>query len=83
MTDKLWVNKYAPKTVKECVLPKRIKDVFQQFVDEGHCPNLLLAGSAGCGKCLDYDTKVSLKVDAETADLITNFIKSKKAGIGG
>jgi len=48
--DKLWVNKYAPKTIEDCVLPARIKNVFEQFVIDGHCPNLLLAGSAGCGK---------------------------------
>jgi len=48
--DKLWVNKYAPAKIEDCVLPQRIKNVFSKFVEDGHCPNLLLAGSAGCGK---------------------------------
>ena len=46
----LWVEKYRPKTISECILPESIKDTFQQFVEKGEIPNLLLAGPAGCGK---------------------------------
>ena len=46
----LWVEKYRPKTIEECILPNSIKDTFQQFVEKGEIPNLLLAGPAGCGK---------------------------------
>ena len=46
----LWVEKYRPKTIDDCILPKSIKDTFQKFVDKGEIPNLLLAGPAGCGK---------------------------------
>ena len=49
-SDFLWVEKYRPKTVQECILPQSIKDTFQQFVEKGEIPNLLLAGPAGCGK---------------------------------
>ncbi len=49
-SDFLWVEKYRPKTVQECILPDGIKDTFQQFVDKGEIPNLLLSGPAGCGK---------------------------------
>jgi DNA polymerase III delta prime subunit len=49
-SDFLWVEKYRPKTVQECILPDSIKDTFQQFVDKGEIPNLLLSGPAGCGK---------------------------------
>ena len=49
-TEFLWVEKYRPKTIDECILPKSIKDTFQKFVDKGEIPNLLLAGPAGCGK---------------------------------
>ena len=48
--DFLWVEKYRPKTIEECILPEGIKDTFQQFVGKGEIPNLLLAGPAGCGK---------------------------------
>ena len=46
----LWVEKYRPKTIEECILPANIKKTFQDFLDKGEVPNLLLAGPAGCGK---------------------------------
>ena len=46
----LWVEKYRPKKIEDCILPSGIKDTFQQFVNRGEIPNLLLAGPAGCGK---------------------------------
>ena len=49
-SDFLWVEKYRPKTVQECILPESIKDTFQQFAEKGEIPNLLLSGPAGCGK---------------------------------
>jgi len=48
--DFLWVEKFRPKTVEETILPKNLKKTFQQFVDQGNVPNLLLAGSSGTGK---------------------------------
>jgi replication factor C small subunit len=51
MSDEyLWVEKYRPHTVSDCILPDRIKKVFQSYVDTGSIPNLLLTGSAGVGK---------------------------------
>ena len=46
----LWVEKYRPQTISECVLTDDLKKTFQQFVDDGHIPNLLLSGGAGVGK---------------------------------
>ena len=46
----LWVEKYRPKTIEECILPPNIKKTFQDFLDKGEIPNMLLAGPAGCGK---------------------------------
>ncbi len=48
--DFLWVEKYRPKTIEECILPEQIKKTFLDFLDKGEVPNLLLAGPAGCGK---------------------------------
>ena len=50
MNDFLWCQKYRPKTVSECILPERLKTVFQEFVNSGNIPNLLLTGTAGVGK---------------------------------
>ena len=50
MNEILWVEKYRPQTIKDAILPFELKQTFQQFVDNQNCPNLLLSGSAGCGK---------------------------------
>ena len=46
----LWVEKYRPKTVKDCILPDSLKIPFQEFVDKGEIPNMILAGGPGVGK---------------------------------
>lgn len=50
MDTYLWVEKYRPATVDDCILPTDLKQTFQEFVDQGHIPNLILSGSAGTGK---------------------------------
>ena len=50
MKEFLWVEKYRPKTVQDCVIPSNLKRAFQQFVDNKEVPNLLLCGTAGTGK---------------------------------
>ena len=50
MEHLLWVEKYRPKTVSDCILPDRIKTVFQEYVNQKNIPNLLLSGGAGIGK---------------------------------
>ena len=48
--DFLWVEKYRPQTIEECILPSDLKNTFQSFVTNGEVPNLLLCGTAGVGK---------------------------------
>ena len=48
--DFLWVEKYRPHVVEECILPETTKQVFRGFVEQGELPNLLLSGTAGVGK---------------------------------
>lgn len=48
--DFLWVEKYRPKTIADCILPDNIKKTFSEFLNTGEIPNLLLTGPAGCGK---------------------------------
>ena len=48
--DFLWVEKYRPQTIEECILPSDLKSTFQAFVKKGEIPNLLLSGTAGIGK---------------------------------
>ena len=46
----LWVEKYRPQTIDDCVLPAELKKTFNEIVQGRQLPNLLLAGSAGLGK---------------------------------
>ena len=46
----LWVEKYRPKTINECILPDRLKTIFQQISSEGRIPNMILSGGPGMGK---------------------------------
>jgi len=46
----LWVEKYRPQKIDDCVLPQALKDTFRQYVEQGELPNFLFAGSAGVGK---------------------------------
>ena len=50
MTNFIWVEKYRPTSIDECILPKSIKKTFQDFVERGEIPNMLLSGPPGIGK---------------------------------
>jgi len=50
MSEYLLCEKYRPHSVEECILPDRIKSVFQEYVNTENIPNLMLTGPAGCGK---------------------------------
>lgn len=50
MNNFLWVEKYRPATIEDCILPAEMKRTFQQFVDDKNIPNLLLSGGPGVGK---------------------------------
>lgn len=46
----LWVEKYRPRVIEDCILPESIKSTFKEFLLKGEVPNLLLCGTAGTGK---------------------------------
>jgi len=50
MTEFIWVEKYRPSTVEDCILPDSLKNMFKEFVKQGEVITLLLAGPPGCGK---------------------------------
>ena len=50
MNDFLWVEKYRPEKVDDCILPDESKAMFKGFLEQGEIPNLLLSGPAGIGK---------------------------------
>jgi DNA polymerase III delta prime subunit len=46
----LWVEKYRPQSIEECILPESLKNTFKEFIKSGQVPNFLFSGSAGVGK---------------------------------
>ena len=50
MSDFIWVEKYRPQTIEDCILPDNIKKTFKEFLNKGEIPNMLLAGPPGVGK---------------------------------
>ena len=50
MSDFLWVEKYRPKKISDCILTEDLKNTFSKFLKQKEIPNLLLSGTAGTGK---------------------------------
>jgi DNA polymerase III delta prime subunit len=50
MSDFLWVEKYRPRKIQDCILSEDLKQTFLEFVKKKEIPNLLLSGTAGTGK---------------------------------
>ena len=50
LEETVFVEKYRPKIISDCVLPKSIKKELSDFIKTGNIPNLIFHGSNGCGK---------------------------------
>ena len=91
MTEQiLWTEIYRPRKVEECILPDSIKHTFQEYVDRGVIPNLLLSGSAGVGKTtiakalcnqIGCDYIVINGSDESGIDVLRNKIKNYASSI--
>ena len=46
----LFVEKYRPRSIEECILPTDLMNTFREMVKSGTPQNLLLCGPAGTGK---------------------------------
>ena len=46
----LWVEKYRPQKIDDCILPDNLKKTFHDYIKQGELPNFLFCGSAGVGK---------------------------------
>ena len=72
----IWVAKYRPQTIEDCILPKRFKDIFQGLASKGTIPHLLLSGEKGLGK-----TSVGLALCEELGVEVLFINASKDRGI--
>ena len=78
LPDALWVEKYRPKTISECILPEHLKSQFEEIVSTGEIPNMLLSGTAGLGKttvakaiCYELDLDYILINASESGNIDT------------
>jgi DNA polymerase III delta prime subunit len=46
----LWVEKYRPQKIEDCVLPENLKKTFREYISQGELPTFLFCGTAGVGK---------------------------------
>jgi replication factor C small subunit len=78
MKDKefLWVEKYRPQTVEDCVLPERIKKIFREQVKTGKVLNMILTGPPGIGK-----TTVAIALCKEIGLTYSKINASRDRGI--
>lgn len=81
----LWVEKYSPKKIEDCILPEGIKKMFIDIRDSKQVPNMILAGTKGIGKSsvcfalskeLQRDMMIINGSDERTIDVIRNKVKN-------
>ena len=84
MEEFLWVEKYRPRIVEECVLSQDLKKIFQNVLDKGELQNMMFTGTAGTGKTtvaralcneLDLDYIIINGSEESGIDTLRNKIK--------
>lgn len=80
----VWMEKYRPEKIDDCILPQNLKDTFKGVVNSGELPHMLLCGTAGVGKTtvakalckeLDYDYIMINASDDRNIDTLRTTVK--------
>lgn len=50
MNEFLWVEKYRPQKIDDCILSPELHDTFSKIIQQGEVQNMMLTGTAGTGK---------------------------------
>jgi DNA polymerase III delta prime subunit len=81
----LWVERYRPKTIKECILPNDLKKIFTSMIESGEISNMILSGTSGLGKttvaralCNELDLDILLINASEESGIDTLRSKIKQ-----
>jgi len=84
MNEFLWVEKYRPQTISECVLTTDLYKTFTQIIEQGEIQNMMFTGTAGTGKTtvaralcnvLDLDYIIINGSEESGIDTLRNKIK--------
>jgi len=84
MNEFLWVEKYRPKTISECILTSDLYKTFTQIIEQGEIQNMMFTGTAGTGKTtvaralcnvLDLDYIIINGSEESGIDTLRNKIK--------
>jgi DNA polymerase III delta prime subunit len=84
MQEFLWVEKYRPQTIDECILPSQLQKEFSEILKQGELQNMMFTGTAGVGKTtvakalcnqLDLDYIVINGSEESGIDTLRNKIK--------
>jgi DNA polymerase III delta prime subunit len=83
MSQTLWVEKYRPQEIADCVLPPLAQKEFESFVASGEMPHLMLHGPAGIGKttiakalakAMNYDMMIMNASNSRGIEVLRNEI---------
>lgn len=81
----LWVEKFRPRTIDDCVLPADQKHIFKEMLVKGEIQNMLLCGGAGMGKttvaralCEELDTDYMVINGSEESGIDVLRVKIKQ-----
>ena len=81
----LWVERYRPKTIKDCILPNDLKKIFTSMIESGEISNMILSGTSGLGKttvaralCNELDLDILLINASEESGIDTLRSKIKQ-----
>jgi len=84
MQEFLWVEKYRPQKIDDCILSLDLKRVFTNIISKGELQNMMFTGTAGTGKTtvaralcneLDLDYIVINGSEESGIDTLRNKIK--------
>ena len=84
MQEFLWVEKYRPRKIEECILTNDLKKIFKTVLNKGELQNMMFTGTAGTGKTtvaralcneLDLDYIIINGSEESGIDTLRNKIK--------
>lgn len=67
--ETIWAEKYRPQLLKDVIIPKRLTEIFEGFLEKGFIPNLMLSGGPGVGKTT---TAIALLRELELEYIVIN-----------